>query len=767
MNSYQNNHEIVDVQENYGDDLNRYPYANDPNVAMRNTNYKDWMAGNEEIAPSSLALLSSSLGILVRMITVSGVLGKAPTIIGILVDSLRLITEGTGYNLLRHTEQLIQQMLATQYRQNATGAINGIARAYERYLNFFNQWYHNRTQQNGSQLETEFGLVNTLCMNALSSQASLSRRGFETILLPNYVLAANFHLLLLRDATLYRNEWTGNPNPNSNLDHADLVRFIREYSDHCRRWYDDGLNRMPRSNFQDWVRRNAYRRDMTVSVLDFLPIFPTYDPRVFPIGTNVQLTRVLHTDPITPIRGFSRGNPPTFTQMESLVNSSNRPQFLDGIDIFTSFYHQPHNADRDFWSGNDNLLNNGTRQFFGHRSDRRPWSNGVGHLDIYSVHMTTHDIDLPGASYAGINAATFYAVNRYNNSPNRLDYQVPVSNGFARRQEVVYFPGDGTLLPNRNNYTHRLFQITNMYRTNHNVRRAVFLHAWTHRSFRRGNGFKADQIMQIPAVKTISNSDDCVMTSYAGENMIKLNDLTTGLFYKVTAADSEAMHTRFNVRIRYASMNNNKLHLVLNGSEVASLNVKRTVQSGGSLTDLQYGNLKYATFAGDFKMGSQSILGIFKKIPNTEFVLDKIELIPICTFVNQSVEKTQGYNTYDQSYNNHDENMENTYQPSYDNYNPNSSDTYDQSYNNHDENMENTYQPSYNNYNPNSSDTYDQSYNNYDENMENTYQPSYNNYNPNSSDTYDQSYNNYDENMENMYQPSYDNYNPNCRCNCK
>ncbi|EOP90060.1 pesticidal crystal protein cry20Aa [Bacillus cereus HuB4-4] len=733
MNPYQNNDEIVDIPENYDNNLNRYPYANDPNVAMQNTNYKDWMNGYEEINPSSITAILASIGILNRVIALTGVLGNTQEVISIIQDALGFIRNGTGNELLIHVEQLIQQTLATQYRSAATGAIYGISRSYDNYLMFFRQWERNRTRENGQQVESAFTTINTLCINALAPQALLSRRGFETLLLPNYAMAANFHLLLLRDAVLYRTQWLSNSISTANANLNILRAAINEYSTHCKRWYQDGLNRFDRSsraNMNEWRRFNAYRRDMTLSVLDFATVFPTYDPIRFPTATNVELTRVVYTDPIVMAGG--RTAIPGFTRMENLANSASRVSFLNQMNIYTSFYFRPHNIPRYYWAGNRNFLSNGNSNFYGYNSDRRIVFN-VSNMDIFRVNMTTHIGGAGTDDYRGLHRADFIGANTQNNQRTSLLYSVEIpSSHFRFENHTVFLPGESGLEPNERNYTHRLFQMMNEVSVNPNARGAVFLHAWTHRSLRRTNGLRSDQIMQIPAVKTISNGGDRAVVLNYGENIMKLDNLTTGLSYKLTAVDSEASNTRFIVRVRYASMNNNKLNLVLNGAQIASLNVEHTVQSGGSLTDLQYGNFKYATFAGNFKMGSQSILGIFKEIPDAEFVLDKIELIP-AHFIS-SLEQTQDYNTYNQD-------TIYTHNQGYDTYDQNSSGMYHQSYNNYDQNMDTTYQPRYDNYNQNFSGTYDDGYN------------------PNTSDSYDQSYtNNYSQNTNSMYdQGSYNN----------
>ncbi|MCU5409294.1 insecticidal delta-endotoxin Cry8Ea1 family protein, partial [Bacillus cereus] len=681
MNSYQNknNDEILSSSSNQSNMFNAYPKY--PLASMQNTNYKEWMNQSENITPSSFTAIFTALRIVNGAISFLGVSSELETSFQVISRLLGFINRGTGNDLLTLTEQLINQTLATQYRNAATGAVYAIARAYEDYLKWFRQWQANPTAQNGSQLETEFGTVNTLCISVLTYGNTLARRGFETLLLPNYAVAANFHLLLLRDAALFRDSWTETSNLTKDLNLGRLRDSIREYSNHCKRWYEDGLNRLrnarpgdpfgPRGD--DWIRFNAYRRDMTLAVLDLVTIFPTYDPSLFPGSTSVQLSRIVYTDPVA----LAQPQEWFFRDLEHALTFRGTVSFLNEMDVYYWYYFRPHNVDRNYWAGNRNFLSNRTSVLTGQSTSARRRLD-MKNRDIFRVDMSSHEGGAFNDNYRGIHRANFLGVNIQTNQATNVLFQVNFNaNGFQHNNHSRFLPGEEREVPNANDYTHRLFQVLNAVHTTHNVRTTFFSHAWTHKSLTRQNTFSADKILQIPAVKTVSNSAERAVISNTGENVIKLDNLTTNLLYPLTSADLQSSNTRFIVRIRYASMSNNRLNLLLNDAQVALLNAERTVRSGGALDNLQYEDFKYATFAGNFKMGSHSILGIFKETSNTEFVLDKIELIPVGTFANQLLEETIDYNKdchqnssimYDQNFNTYDQNMENTYDQSYNTY---------------------------------------------------------------------------------------------------
>ncbi|PNK21778.1 insecticidal delta-endotoxin Cry8Ea1 family protein, partial [Bacillus thuringiensis] len=123
-----------------------------------------------------------------------------------------------------------------------------------------------------------------------------SIRNQEVPLLMVYAQAANLHLLLLRDASLFGSEW-GMASSDVNQYYQEQIRYTEEYSNHCVQWYNTGLNRLRGTTAESWVRYNQFRRDLTLGVLDLVALFPSYDTRTYPIPTTAQLTREVYTDP--------------------------------------------------------------------------------------------------------------------------------------------------------------------------------------------------------------------------------------------------------------------------------------------------------------------------------------------------------------------------------------------------------------------------------------------------------------------------------------
>lgn len=789
MNPYQNKneYEILNVSPSDINSYERYPLANDPQASMKNKDYKDWMNEYGEITPTPTTLMGAvitSVKLVSGVITLLRSLNSLPETLGALEGLVGLIQDYTGPNLIEHVQQLIQQTLASQYRNAAEGALSGITKAYNQYLGFLRQWQNNRTPENGQRVETAYGIAHGTCLQSLQPNAVLSRRGFETLLLPNFAMGAMFHLLLLRDGVTLRDKWLVRPTgEEDNEDYRILVRAIEQYTNHCTHWYNDGFNRLPRSgNQNDWNRFNDYRRDMTVSVLDFLPTWGVLDPKKYPKAVSIELTRILYTNTAS---WFNYAANIPFSSIENIGVRNRRATELDSLQISTSFYHEPHWRDRYFWAGNSNHYRDGNVTSFSGQSNERRTILDMRGTDVFSVNMTFHQtsgLSSTRIRYNGVHRAIFSGVNILNNQLRRLTYDVPVDpRDFNTREFVFSFPGESTTIPTANDYTHKLFQVGKLDVSLHNVRQGFFLLAWAHKSLGRVNRLTSNSIAQIPAVKTNSSCGDRAIIpgiGSTGGDLVKLDNVTPGLYYTFKPDNPEASNTRFIVRIRYASVNNNRLDLVINGVPVAGLNVKKTLKNDRLLDDLRYEDFGYATFNGTFT--NVENLGIFRNMQNTELVIDKIELIPAHLML--SLEQTQGQNInckqiyktynqdassiYDKEYNNkHTQKYGFTCNQEYNNYEQNA----DHNNSNYEKNMDTMYQPSYDNYNPSSDSTYSDTYYQNNNDMYNQEHDSpynqdcsykdyhgYNNYDQNSGSTYDHNNDNYKKNTGNT---QYNNYN--------
>ncbi|WP_309567295.1 insecticidal delta-endotoxin Cry8Ea1 family protein, partial [Bacillus thuringiensis] len=129
-----------------------------------------------------------------------------------------------------------------------------------------------------------------------------------------------------------------------NSRYNDLTRLIGNYTDHAVRWYNTGLERVWGPDSRDWIRYNQFRRELTLTVLDIVSLFPNYDSRTYPIRTVSQLTREIYTNPVLEnfdgsFRGSAQG-------IEGSIRSPHLMDILNSITIYTDAHRGEY-----YWSG--------------------------------------------------------------------------------------------------------------------------------------------------------------------------------------------------------------------------------------------------------------------------------------------------------------------------------------------------------------------------------------------------------------------------------
>ncbi|MEJ9127443.1 insecticidal delta-endotoxin Cry8Ea1 family protein [Bacillus cereus] len=746
MNPYQNENEIVNVVPSNINASNMYPFTKNPNVKMF-----------DEISPSSIGL-GTLLGLfldyksLLGSPSITGGIGFLQSIIGIIAGA------NVATVTIDDVQRLINQSLDTYTRQQAESRMNSITNDYNQYLLNLRDYINGRTNRNN--------FVQSLRMNEQRLRNELdsffSLRGRELLLLPNFVQVALLHLAILRDAVVHGGPDLERPfvsetaqtsfltrPPSSSFQEA-LSTSIRIYSNYCTQEYHNGLTQMRNrgNSGRDWLNFHAYRRELTLSVLDFVSIFPFFDPilyhitRNFSLPINSQLSRVIYTNPAGFLNANGRegwyaprhNNTVTFSSIESNIPGPTTSRFLQNIDIFTNGLGVGANPNRtQSWQGNINSNFNGTRDHSG-LTNGQP--RGISGQNIFRVISIVHTLDLRSF---GVSGADFL-----HTTGQTFQYRVPQfpPSGIGVHHGPIsqFLPGKRSNIPTANDYTHLLSRVANITAGLQPVvqgqRNSVVIHGWTHRSLTRENIIVPNSITQIPAVKT-SFYSNCTVVSGPGStggDLVKLN--ANGRFD--IQVQLQTPQTNYRIRLRYAAVSTSSINITFSGAAHPSTLPSTT----SSLNNLQYEHFGYLNVVGTFIPSLGNMLSIINTSSNSNVVIDKIEFIPVGTFANHSLEATQEYNnnypkhansTYNQSYNNYDQNMENTYQPSYVNgYEQNYYDHYDSGYNDTcNQNMVNTYDQEYNNYNQNSNDMYKQEYaNNYNQNSGCTCKQCYNQNSP-------------------------------------
>lgn len=416
--------------------------------------------------------------------------------------------------LMNRVEELVDQKIAEYARNKAITELEGLRNVYVLYLEALEEWKDNPNNlQVQERVRTTFRNANS---HFNSSIPQFAIKGYEVPLLTVYAQAANLHLLLLKDATLFGKEW-GFTEVNINDRYKEQTRVTATYTDYCISWYKQGLERLKGSSAKEWIEYHRFRREMTLMVLDIVSLFPNYDARMYSMQTVAQLTREVYTDPIaynTQQSGsfaspWTKYDHPFSTLEEQIIRKPHLFNILKSIEICTGKATLIFNdkAYMNFWNGH--ILTYSTP------SDNYLYKDTYGFTDTdHKIKLEDYDIykiDSASACLAnwyhavyGVTKVDFSMIKRDNSNKTSNIYSKP-SNG-ARFQEYHSEDELPIQLSDRD-YSHILSHITYYIHssgdaskgTASTVRTPVYV--WTHRSADYYNAIHSDKITQIPLNK--------------------------------------------------------------------------------------------------------------------------------------------------------------------------------------------------------------------------------------------------------------------------
>lgn len=126
-------------------------------------------------------------------------------------------------------------------------------------------------------------------------------KGYESALLPLFAQFANLHLALLRDGVLCGAQWGWSPAVIGQIQ-SDLVKAIRDYMNYARDTIDKGLKEAWQTPTdaracQPFKAANAFTREMTLTVTDYMIMWPYFDAGKYPNGVTIINEREIYTDP--------------------------------------------------------------------------------------------------------------------------------------------------------------------------------------------------------------------------------------------------------------------------------------------------------------------------------------------------------------------------------------------------------------------------------------------------------------------------------------
>ncbi|AZJ24464.1 hypothetical protein CT694_33940 (plasmid) [Bacillus wiedmannii bv. thuringiensis] len=642
MNSYQNKneYEILDASRNNSNMSNRYPrypLANDPQASMQNTNYKDWLnmcEGTPVPSSSYSQLLKVAGGVVSRALGMLPIPGVAPLLSFLSTLLWPSASEGNTIweDMMKYVADLIQQELTDYTIRQATVNLAGLKELLQSYNSSLASWLVGNATP-----ELVRGYMGSLHRTFLQDIiGSFTISGYEKILLPTYVIAANFHLLLLRDIEIYGKR-LGFAQKDLDFYNCELKRYMAQYTNYCVDTYNKGL---ASEKEKSWVHFHRYRRTMTLAVLDIIALFPMYDARLYPatdskIQVKSELTREIYSDVINGniyglIYSDNNRNEELYTRPPHLFT------WLRGFRFVTNSISAG-NITWTFLAGNQNKYSSTTGSgiitgpFYGQDTNYGGTSSNIdipAGSYVYNLWTKNYEFISPYTDPINITRINFSITN--NNSSSEIIYGGDRNMPTVRTDFDFLTNKDGTASPTYNNYNHILsYMLTN---GTFGQKRHGYTFSFTHSSVDPYNGIDPDKVTQIPAVKAnypLGLPSSVIKgPGHTGGDLVVLRNYGDISWYINFAKKVK----RYRIRLRYASNSAAQMALAIGGTGMIYFDIAPTIKSGHNETNLALEDFQV--------MYTPIIYSVFEDTPTTRMslysmsntasiILDKIEFVPI------------------------------------------------------------------------------------------------------------------------------------------
>nr|BAF93483.1 Cry8Dlike [Bacillus thuringiensis] len=667
----QNEYEILDASSStsVSDSSVRYPLANDQTTTLQNMNYKDCLrmseGENPELFGNPETFISSStvqtgIGIVGQVLGALGVpfAGQIASFYSFIVGQLwPSSTVSVWEMIMKQVEDLIDQKITDSVRKTALAGLQGLGDGLDVYQKSLKNWLENRNDTRArSVVVTQYIALE---LDFVAKIPSFAISGQEVPLLSVYAQAANLHLLLLRDASIFGAEWGFTPGEISTFYDRQVTRTA-QYSDYCVKWYNTGLDKLKGTNAASWLKYHQFRREMTLLVLDLVALFPNYDTRTYPIETTAQLTREVYTDPIVFNRetsgGFCRrwslNSDISFSEVESaVIRSPHLFDILSEIEFYTTRAGLPLNNTEylEYWVGHSIKYKNTNASSALERNYGTITSNKIKYYDlankdIFQVRSLGADLANYYAQVYGVPYASFTLLdkNTGSGSVGGFTYSKPHTTMQVCTQNyntIDEIPPENE--PLSRGYSHRLSHITSYSFSKIASSPARYgnlpVFAWTHRSADVTNTVYSDKITQIPVVKGIDlgSTSTIVNFEYNGGSIVKdtkssthNNSLSRIVSLMIKTEDPNPnSRSLYRIRVKYAAdvPGTFRLHI----QNTSPVTVPFTATMSG--TNLQYSSFKYIEYIGYFNNREVgfSIESSTSQGRTRNVYIDKIEFIPV------------------------------------------------------------------------------------------------------------------------------------------
>ncbi|AZJ24771.1 hypothetical protein CT694_35710 (plasmid) [Bacillus wiedmannii bv. thuringiensis] len=669
MNSYQNEYERKTSQNNSNMSKHypRYPLANDPQASMQNTNYKDWLnecEGNTQYSDSTHAAVIAGLSVAGTILT-----GFTPLAWpGILLISFATLApilwpstdaKRTWIQFMRHgaSFQNIPPETLNDIIEDANAYLIGFTRGLDEYERLFNIWKNGRTSTNAGAVQRQFERVHGFFINDMSH---LERPSYKIILLSTYTHAANLHLNLLNQGVNFYDMWSQDqgklvtPTASSSYYQLRLEEYTKIYTNYCTETYKVGLNTLKNEKGMTWNIYNAYRREMTLTVLDPVALFQKYILILqHKMDIHFELTREIYTDAINLEGALVQKELDTLENL--LTREPSLFTWLHRLDFWTTV--KTGGVLSNFLSGIQNFYrytNSNTSipsSIYGNTNGKKEEPiTLLGGYFIYKLLIAHYWSDILREPVIGIKSIDFFVTRSNPNTPLRynsggaFDFTTTILQ-FESCNKITH-PTCTPVAPTPEIYSHILSYNT-LYNTERGISQAAtYAFGWTHNSVDFNNTISNEIITQIPAVKARDMDYSSIVRPGPGHTGGDLIDSPTKLEFQCNIRTP----TRYKIRMRYVSYDpNNRTDVRLNiaggGSySLQALRIGSTVPSAKDIINPKYEHFQYVDFRDEqnsiatVNLSSTIVMTLQSYNALGTLLIDKIEFIPITQVFEQDLE---------------------------------------------------------------------------------------------------------------------------------
>ncbi|EOO22999.1 hypothetical protein ICM_06222 [Bacillus cereus BAG1X2-3] len=646
----QNEMQIIDSSSNDFSQSNRYPRY----PLAKESNYKDWLASCDESNIDTLSTTSDAQNAVLTSLNIasailsfftSGIIGTGFGIFNTILGWLWPSNNNAIWEaLIRSIEALIDRQIREYERVTALSALQGLRINLAQYNTAFNNWNTNEETRNNPALQREvisrFNIADGFFGN---SMPSFRKENYEIQALSVYAQAANLHLLLLRNAVIYGIRW-GMDSRTVESHYERMVCLSGAYADHCTFFYRQGLVELrSRGN---WNEFNNYRRNMTINVLDIISLFSNYDPRVYSLNTNTQLTREIYTEPLaTPLWHNLRLNPTEFQQIENdFIGQPSLSTTLTRFDIgvnrlATGVGGQSYTISRTRTAHHSigrSVFFTTTWQGATQINPIEQRSLDFDNFNVFNINsqISSGDRFNQNELALGTRQALFHMVNDAGSLVTTREINLPQP--VNPRSITSNIAGTNSATPTASDYTHKLSFIKST-RVRGLVSAAnIIAYGWTHISLERRNSLLPNRITQIPAIKshllsTVANPPGTQQThiiSGPGHNGGGLVVMGSGNSRFQMRIHSSARQ-RYRVRLRYVNLSQTSCQARI---PELGVNVSFTLPGGGGFfnPDLRYSAFQYITLPLEFETPNVESSWVFElgTTNAVSCVIDRVEFMP-------------------------------------------------------------------------------------------------------------------------------------------